>query len=158
MPIRVRAQIERMRALARSPKLSMLRERVSAWSPAEHLDHLAKVTESVVLVLGDPDAPPRRRGINLVGRVVLLVGWIPRGIGKTPERLSGTRASADEIEAALARVSAAFDALPFDRLGTSRVPVVRHPRFGGLTPPQALRFLAVHNAHHLKIVDDILAM
>lgn len=151
----IRTQLERMRALTRVPELLVCNERVSGWCPAEHLDHMAKVTGSVVGVLGDENAQ-RRPGVTLIGRLIMLVGWIPRGRGKSPKRLLPTRASAEEIEASIARVQHALDALPATALSPARGPVVPHPLFGGLTPPQALRFMVVHNEHHLKIVRDIL--
>ncbi|HET8774527.1 MAG TPA: DinB family protein [Thermoanaerobaculia bacterium] len=153
---RIRAQFERMRELTRSAELSSRNERISAWCLAEQIDHVTRVTASVVEVLADPNAPALPRGVNFVGRLVLRLGWIPRGVGKTPKRLTGTPASATDLDGALARLAEAFEALPFERLHASRVPVIRHPKFGGLTPPQALRFLVVHTHHHLKIVDDIL--
>lgn len=145
-----------MRELTRSAELSSRNERVSTWCLAEQIDHCTKVTASVVEVLADPNAPALPHGVNFLGRLVLLLGWIPRGVGKTPKRLTGTPASASDLDAGLARLVEAFDALPFERLRSSRVPIIRHPKFGGLTPPQALRFLVVHTHHHLKIVDDIL--
>src|SRR5215213_90841 len=75
----------------------------------------------------------------LVGRLVLLLGWIPRGRGKSPSRLIGTRADGAEIEAALLRLEQELDALPADGLHGSRGKIVPHPLFGALTPPQALR-------------------
>jgi hypothetical protein len=155
-PARIQAQFERMHALARSADLSARNERVSTWSLAEQLDHVVKVTASVVHVLGKPDAPRLDGGINILGRLVLRLNWIPRGVGKSPTRLRGTAAVAADLDGALERLTAAFDALPFDALRASRVPLVRHPRFGSLTPPQALRFLEVHTHHHLKIIDDML--
>jgi hypothetical protein len=154
--IQIRTQFERMRELTRSAELSSRNERVSAWCLAEQIDHVTKVTASVVEVLADANAPPLSRGLNFVGRLLLLSGWIPRGVGKSPRRLTGTPVPTPDLDAALARLVAAFDALPFERLRASRVPIVRHPKFGGLTPPQALRFLVVHTKHHLKIVDEIL--
>ncbi|HEX6100887.1 MAG TPA: DinB family protein [Thermoanaerobaculia bacterium] len=156
VPGRIQAQFERMRALARSADLSARNERVSAWCLAEQLDHVTKVTLSVVNVLGNPDAPRLDGGINVLGRLVLWLNWIPRGVGKSPSRLRGAPAVAADLDGAIGRLTAAFDALPFDALRASRVPVVRHPRFGSLTPPQALRFLEVHTHHHLKIIDDML--
>ena len=144
-----------MRALTRVPELLVCNERVSGWCPAEHLDHMAKVTGSVVGVLADENAQ-RRPGVSLMGRLIMLVGWIPRGLGKSPKRLLPVRASAEEIDAALARLEQTLDALPAAALSPSRGPVVPHPLFGGLTPSQALRFMAVHNEHHLKIIRDIL--
>lgn len=144
-----------MRALTRVPELLVCNERVSGWCPAEHLDHMTKVAGSVVSVLGDENAQPRP-GVTLMGRLVMLVGWIPRGIGKAPRRVLGTRAAAEDIHAAVAGLEQALEALPAAALSPARGPIVPHPRFGGLTPPQALRFIAVHNEHHLKIVRDIL--
>lgn len=152
---RIRTQFERMRALAREGELSAHNERVSAWCLAEQLDHTTKVTASIVDVLGDPNAQRREGGINVIGRLVLRFGWIPRGVGKSPKRFRGAPAVAADLDGAIDRVARAFDALPFDALRKSRVPLVPHPRFGSLTPPQALRFIEVHTQHHLKIIDDI---
>ena len=147
-----------MRALARSPEAQLCarQERISAWSPAEHLDHTYKVSMSIVRRITDEDAKPSPRGINLIGRVILMLGWIPRGRGKTPPRLSGEVCTGAHIEEALARLDQALGALPMDAVTASRSPIVPHPLFGGLTPSQALRFIVVHTKHHLRIVDDIL--
>ena len=147
-----------MRALARSPEAQLCarQERISAWSPAEHLDHMYKVSMSIVRRINDEEAKPSRRGINLMGRVILLLGWIPRGQGKTPERLSGAICTGAHIEAALGRLEQALDTLPLDAVDASRSPIVPHPLFGGLTPSQALRFIVIHTKHHLRIIDEIL--
>lgn len=151
----IRTQFERLRVLARSAELSSRNERVSAWCLAEQLDHMTKVSWSIVQVLSDPQAAPLGYGMNILGKLVLLFGWIPRGVGKSPRRFIGATATADDLDAAIAKLATSFDALPFDTLRASNVAVVPHPKFGGLTPSQALRFLEVHTAHHLKIVDDI---
>ena len=157
--VQIRTQIERIRTLARSPEEQFCarREHISAWSPAEHLDHTYKVSMSIVRRITEESAKPSRRGINLVGRVILLLGWIPRGRGKTPERLSGAICTGAHIEAALGRLEQALGTLPMDAVAASRSPIVPHPMFGGLTPSQALRFIVVHTNHHLRIVDEILA-
>lgn len=156
---RIRTQIERMRALARSPEAQLCarQERISAWSPAEHLDHMYKVSMSIVRRITEEGAKPSRRGINFMGRAVLLLGWIPRGRGKTPERLSGAVCTGAHIEASLGRLEQALDTLPVDAVDSSRLPIVPHPFFGGLTPSQALRFIVIHTKHHQRIIDEILA-
>lgn len=151
----IRTQFERLRALARSAELSARNERISAWCIAEQLDHVIRVSASVVDVLADPNAEPRPGGINILGRLVLKFGWIPRGLGKSPRRLRGAPATGAELDAKLAQLERSFDALPFDKLRASHVPIVPHPRFRALDAPQALRFLVVHTQHHLKIIDDI---
>jgi hypothetical protein len=152
---RIRSQIETMRAIVRSPDLSARNERVSGWSVAEHVDHMYKVAMSIVRRLADASAEPLPRGVNFLGRLVLLFGWIPRGRGKSPSRLIGTRADGAEIDAALLRLERELDALPPEGLRTSRGKIVPHPLFGALTPPQALRFIVVHTRHHLKIIREI---
>lgn len=152
----IRTQIERMRALVRSPKLAKRNERVSGWSPAEHLDHMAKVSLWALRSMAKPAKQPAPKGISLAGRLVLFLGWLPRGIGKAPAGVTGQPASVAEIEAALTNLESTLDALPLDALRASREAVVPHPRFGALTPPQALRLVVVHTNHHLRIIDDIL--
>jgi hypothetical protein len=153
---RIRGQLERIDALcgASEARLFATNERVSAWSPAEHADHLLKVTKSILDRLPSDEALPR--GISFIGRCVLALRWIPRGIGKTPERLHGKRSTSAELQARLARVTAALETVDPATVDAARVRNVPHPRFGGLTPAQALRFVTVHNEHHLKIVGDIL--
>lgn len=129
---------------------------VSGWTPAEHLDHLIKVSSSIVRRLLDLEAVPLPSGINPVGRLILFLGRIPRGKGKAPERLRGTKVTAAELLASLDRLRADVERLQDAHLSRKRGPVVPHPRFGGLTAAQAIDFTVLHNRHHLQIIDDIL--
>ena len=153
---RIREQLERIGALCgdTEERLFKTNERVSAWSPAEHVDHLLKVTKSIIDRLPSEEAVPR--GISFVGRVILALRWIPRGRGRAPEKLTGKRATPSERQARLARVTVAVEAVDAAAVDATRIRNVPHPRFGGLTPAQALRFVTVHTEHHLKIVRDIL--
>jgi uncharacterized damage-inducible protein DinB len=151
---RIREQLERMRALSEDQRLFTVNERVSRWSVAEHLDHLLKVTKSILDRLPSDEVIPR--GISFTGRCIHTLGWIPRGVGQAPERLAGAPCTLEELHARFARVSAALDAMDTAAVDAARNPNVPHPRFGGLTPSQALRFVTVHNEHHLKIVRDML--
>jgi len=153
---RIREQLGRIGTLCGDARVLDVNERVSGWSPAEHIDHLLKVTKSVLDRLPSEEAAPR--GINAIGRVILALGWIPRGKGRSPKGLTATRCTVEELQARLARVNAAVDATDVAAIDKSRTPNVPHPRFGGLTPSQALRFITVHTEHHLKIVRDILGV
>ena len=155
-PEQIRTQFERLRALTRSAELSARKERISAWCLAEQIDHIVKVSASVVDVLADRNAAPVGGGLNLLGWLVLRLGWIPRGAGRSPRRFRAEMTTTAELDARIAQLERSFAALPFDQLRASRVAVVPHPKFRALTPPQALRFLVVHTQHHLKIIDDIL--
>ena len=180
---RVHAQILRqlalMAELARGPaaELTARAPAVSGWSVAEQLEHLVLVDRSVLKsvrrLLDDPhrqsaqsaqpahSAPPALPvpGINLVGRVVLGTGFIPRGrVGTLPPFQPGAAPAATagdgipgvaEIERGMRELGPRLGELETGR-GRSR-----HPVFGGLGGRQWLRFVVVHHHHHLKIVRDI---
>lgn len=154
---RLRAQLTQMRTLADSgePRLFCTAQ-CSAWSPAEHLDHTVKVSASIVNRLLQLDAPATP-GVSPLGRIILALGRIPRGKGKAPERLRGERVSGTDLHASLAKLEEKIGLLSDAHLAEKRGAIVPHPRFGGLRPAQALRFAAVHNDHHLRIIEDILS-
>jgi DinB superfamily len=153
----ISAQLSAMRSRASAPEADLLRTvpKVSGWCAAQHLDHLAKVSSSVLRRLTTTGHAPPGRGITFLGRLVLGIGWIPRGRGKSPERLQGTCVAPAELLASLAEMETLMQQVDVARLADSRTPTVGHPKFGGLTPAQALRFISIHNAHHLKILEDI---
>ena len=145
-----------MRALADSGESRLFTVgQCSAWCPSEHLDHIVKVSAAIVNRLLQLDAPAAP-GISLPGRVILAIGRIPRGKGKSPERVRGARVSSEELHASVAKLEEKLDLLSDVHLADKRGPIVPHPRFGGLLPGQALRFAAIHNDHHLRIIRDIL--
>jgi DinB superfamily len=155
---RVRRQLQDMRALADSPESALFTEsRCSGWTPAEHMDHLIKVTASIVNRILQSDAPRGETTLSALGRIILAVGRIPRGRGKAPERLRGARVGAAELHAGLTKLEGKLDELTAPHLADTRGAIVPHPRFGGLLPSQAMRFAAVHNDHHLRIIAEILA-
>ena len=154
---RMRSQLAELRRLADGPERDLFAEsRISAWTPAEHVDHLVKVTASIVNRILQLDAERVTAPLRPIGLVILAVGRIPRGRGKSPERLRGARVTASELHAGLTRLEGKLDELSAAHLADSRGPIVPHPRFGGLQPSQALRFAAVHLDHHLRIIADIL--
>lgn len=156
----LRTQIADLRAIALLPEAQLfaVAPRISGWSPAEHLDHTLKVSQSIVHRIGDAQAEASPRGISMEGRAVLMIGWIPRGVGRAPERLRGARATAEELEARIVRYEKVLAAVNAPSGMAARARIVPHPRFGGLTPAEGLRFAVVHNRHHLRIVGEVLRM
>lgn len=189
-------QLVLMAELAGGPEaeLAARAPAVSGWSVAEQLEHLVLVDRSVLKtvrrLLDDPhgqaaqaaqptqsaqtaqaaqparpakSAPP---GINLLGRVVLGTGFIPRGRARTlppfqPGAAAATAApgagtAGGACIAGIAEIERGMRELE-PRLGELEAGGgrSRHPLFGGLGGRQWLRFVAVHHHHHLKIVRDI---
>lgn len=154
-------QVDEWLAVAQdSGAFPVARTRVSGWCALEHAEHMAKADQASLRQLDQAlarsragEAGPR---IKLAGRVLLALGWIPRGLGKAPEVTSAAGADRDEVAATLRRVRDRVQALgqSMDEIARSRGRA-SHPVFGGLTPAQWLRFLWIHHHHHLKIVRDV---
>lgn len=169
---RILQQIDELLAVTRDPgSFPEARTAVSRWSALDHAEHIAKADEGSLHQLEtalERDGGPR---FTLAGRLVLALGWIPRGVGKAP---GNTRPSDRDREQAgesapprdedrrravaedLTKVRREIEALAgrFDEIAAGRGRASHHV-FGGLTPGRWLRFLWVHHRHHLKIVHDI---
>ncbi len=129
---------------------------VSGWSVGQQVDHMLNVAHGVFSRLTG-EGEELRAGINLSGRILLGIGWLPRGVGKSPKQALPAEAPvAATLDARLERLREDYQDLRF-RTGllSSRRRLLKHPYFGGLNCAQALRFLGVHTHHHLKIVRDI---
>ena len=135
-------------------QLFVARPEVSGWSAGEHLDHTVKVMSAFLRQL-QKDQPLDVAGVNLLGRAVLLAGWIPRGRGRAPEKVTGLRVAPDELTGAITAADGLLTALEEAPPRERRLPLAKHPYFRGLTAGQSARFVIVHNRHHLRIVADI---
>lgn len=153
----LRAQLATMRTLSALPDEQLYATKAfSKWTPSEHIDHITRVSQAMLEIALQPDAAPLPQAMNLLGRLILTIGWIPRGKGKAPKRFHGVRIPTATLHAQLAELETAAGRVDLQELTGRRTPTIPHPRFGGLTPAQALRFIAVHNEHHLRIIRDIL--
>ncbi len=140
-------------------RLTLQSARVSAWSVAQHLDHLAQANrlcaDAIARILDSPPSGPEP-GLTLAGHAVLLTGRIPRGRGSAPSATVPSTASTSETRNRLREAHQAVTAIG-ERLGDLDGAQGRlgHPALGGFTAFQWLRFIAIHTRHHLKIIKDI---
>lgn len=154
---RLAGQFDEITRLVRfEPALLALRaERVSQWSIGLQVDHILKVLEFGQRVLAAADAP-LPRGVNLTGRIVLALGWFPRGVAKSPQRVLPAEQPPAELAERTAHLRRVYCETPLSAaVFADPRPVFPHPVFGGLTAAQGLHFLGIHTHHHLKIVADI---
>lgn len=154
-------QLTLMAELAQGPALELAARApaVSGWSVAEQLEHLALVDRAVLKGVGrilDDPQPPAGPDINLLGRVVLGTGFMPRGRARTTPAYHPAAMPQEALHAAILDVARGLREMAPRLGGLERAGGrSRHPRFGGLGGRQWLLFLAVHHHHHLKIVRDI---
>jgi hypothetical protein len=158
---RVVRQADRLEGLASGPdeSLNARVDAVSAWSVAQHLDHLAGANQAMAgairKILGSEHLDSQRRP-TLIGHVVLITGWIPRGAGKAPAYILPASVSVDGVRQNLNAARGAIEELDgsLPEIGESGGRL-DHFAFGGLTPLQWLRTMGVHTHHHMKIIRDI---
>ena len=128
---------------------------LSGWSVAQQIDHTLRVVERSLARLLERPAP-LARGLTLTGRVVLTLGWFPRGSARAPRGFEGREIPSAELAARLAGVRASLARLAAEpELLARPEPVVPHPYFGGLDARRTLRNAVVHTEHHLAIVRDL---
>ncbi len=155
---RILGQLDRMIAVANDPaKLGCQDSEVSQWSVAQQIEHTTRVLRSVVdtlekLIRGEGEGPADPKPI---GRVILLVGWIPRGRGKAPEWVRPKGFDSERLMADLARERQRLEELDLGALDRAEG-TLPHTIFGSLTSQRWLRFLEIHNHHHWKIVRKLL--
>lgn len=151
------SQFETLAALARRPEeeLTAARAGVSGWSAAQHIDHTLKVAISILrgVVEHDPAKAPTKP-FSFAGKMILLLGYIPRGRGRSPESLRGEPAGPEEIARHLAAAREVLERVRVTPATPRTQLLMKHPLFGGMNREQALRFAVVHTHHHLKILRE----
>lgn len=161
---RLRACLDRAGEIVAWPedRLYVKDERISRWSPAQHLDHLARVLDRVFramdLLVEDEDPRILYSGRPIfAARMLLLTGWIPRGRAEAPDEvLPEPRPVRHRVRELLRAVTAHAQRLAgrTDDLAAAkgRMP---HPLLGAFDASEWMRFCFVHTKHHLAIVDEI---
>lgn len=147
----IRAQIDELSGLV--PRRDVASADISGWSVGMHIHHcgLAMIGIARSLIECDEPVPSGEPGPN--ASMILKTGSIPRGVAQAPEVAIPTldvtsrvlEKTLGESEAQLAQLPPVGDRCWF-----------RHFALGVLVKREAVRFMSVHNAHHLEIVADIL--
>lgn len=138
--------------------LSFQDREVSDWTVAQQLDHISTANRLCVgRILETLDSPrPGVRRPKLVGHLVVLTGFIPRGRGQAPEATLPSATTPQEVRDRARRAHEELAALEGRLPEIARARARReHPALGGLTPAQWIRFIEVHSRHHWKIIQDI---
>ncbi len=135
---------------------------VSAWGVDKQVHHVGIVMTGMARAMEGMLANPQQ-GVGLgpthpMAMPMLESGAIPRGMGKAPAPLLVEAAPAvSDTRGLLTSAKVKWESISVkrDQIRASRA-TYQHFALGHFTPLQWTRFMAVHTAHHLKIVRDIL--
>lgn len=127
---------------------------VSQWSVGMHIHHCGLAAAKVCAALQASVPPPPRSPFSLRATLVFLTGYIPRGRARAPEMVVPMPdPPAAELTKLLDDGALALAAAR----GLDGGAWVRHPLLGVFDRDRAMKFIAIHNRHHLKIIADIVA-
>lgn len=156
----IRGQLDELLALAEQADLAAVRaEAVSGWTVGQQLEHLLLSDQTILEGFDaflDGTSTSEGGGPTAIGRLILMLGFIPRGKGKAPRRVLPGALDPGGVVTGFVEVKRRFEELE-PRLGeleASRA-TNRHPVLGAFDFRQWLRFIQIHHRHHTKIIEDI---
>ncbi len=149
-----------VRRLLENESLSGRRDpEISDWSCGEQAVHMLLIALTMAdHIEGNLDEPDRGRGESLqdVASRVLTKGGFSRGVAKAPPEFRPDQTPPDQRSELLGSTIAAWERLSARADEIERCPArALHFVLGYLTSSEWVRMCAVHNAHHLRIVLDI---
>ncbi len=127
---------------------------VSEWSIGMHVHHcgLAMMRVCQSLVASTPPTPRSR--FSFLTAIVFLSGRIQRGRGRSPDVVLPRQ---DVSPAELLTLLDRAERILTEANDLDPKAWFRHFAFGVLDRDKALRFIHIHNRHHLRIISDIVA-
>lgn len=126
---------------------------VSNASVGWHLAHLLKIHQEVYKAMKSSNPTNFKKKFSLARIMIFFTGKIPRGKAKAP------KASLPEANFTFRDLELQLHQAKQDLFGFENLPKnahFPHPYFNQLNTKQTIKFLGIHNEHHLKIVREIL--
>jgi len=136
------------------PKALLRNKEISDWSIGMQIEHCLIATSRICDSVTESEPSVGKVKKSITRRLIFLTGTIPRGRGKAPER-SYPSTETNEFKL-LEMLSAAHSAVE-KAAEVNQNCWWEHMYFGVMKRDDALRFIEIHNKHHLKIIADILA-
>jgi hypothetical protein len=154
------SQLDELLTLANQPAIAAIRaDEVSGWSVGEQLEHLLLADQRILdglEALLDGNLDSGGAGPTGIGRLILLLEYIPRGKAKAPKGATPGVIDPDEVASGLDQVKLRFEELE-PRLGELEAcrATYRHQLLADLDARQWLKFVKIHHHHHQKLIRDI---
>ena len=140
------------------PHYNLRSAAVSGWSVGQQMEHTTKATRlALKLIQSDQDPPDGVEPAGLLAALVLLIGRFPKG-RKAPEGVMPKGINEKENREYIEQIVKMIDEIaPNTDILDRDTRKYLHPRLNGLTKREWLRFVAVHQRHHLRIINRIIA-
>ncbi|MCG8607339.1 DUF1569 domain-containing protein [bacterium] len=136
------------------PQRVIRNEQVSKWSVGMQIEHALLATNRICQALAKSEPYTGKIKKSFLRRMIFFTGVIPRGRGKSPPgaipREQATEAELRELLISAHQAARKAAEAHGDNMW-------EHFLFGVLKKDDALRFVEIHNKHHLKIISDILS-
>ncbi len=148
----VEEQIKRLSSLI--SEMEKRNEAVSKVKVGWHIYHALLVIVKVVRTLEKSELSKKPLDTSMFQRMFFLLKMIPRGKAIAPKAVRPPESFKEEDLNSLADIAlSVLSGVP----EISALAQFNHPRVGMLNRDKTVKFLGIHTAHHLKIIDDILA-
>lgn len=135
------------------PDFEKTNKSVSKASIGWHLDHSLKVINTVVKSMENSDTALYENNFKLIGKVLLKLGFFPRGKAKAPKYVKPPEVILkSDIITQLIEARQNIRAIK----NLNKNAYFKHPLFGNTNKFRVVPFLDTHTNHHLKIVKNIL--
>jgi hypothetical protein len=132
------------------------------WSYAEVYSHilLADIGSTIAMERCiNGTCPPTKKGLNILGRLVLFFRRFPPIKVKVPAAIAAKQAvgkiTKEEAKNLLIKCRRRIDDIASKVSSAPLQNRYGHPRFGMLNAPQWFKFILVHTKHHLKQLNRI---
>lgn len=118
-----------------------------------HLEHCLLVIKQITATVAQSEPSLFKSKFNFPRFFVFLSNTIPRGKAQAPKVvIPSDEITLDTLQTSLANT---YQAVAYLKDCQDKQ-YFMHPFFGQLNKKQTIQFLAIHTAHHLKIIRDIL--
>ncbi len=136
------------------PKADLCVPAVSKWSVGMHVHHCCLGMIGICQTLIASTPPPPRSRFSLIRALIFLSGRIPRGRGRSPDAAVPKQdISPAELLALLEETERKLNDVRQLDAGTW----YKHFAFGVFDRDKTIKFIRIHNRHHLRIISDIMA-
>jgi hypothetical protein len=135
------------------PQLEKTNSKITHSNVGWQIDHSLRVIRAIAKQLEDSNPSDFKSTFSFPKFIVMTTKHIPRGKAKAPKAVQNENQITEEsIREFLEKTKTQIDKIE----GLDKNSYFPHPLFGHLNKKEAIRFIGIHNEHHLKIIRDML--